>query len=106
MADEEFGDKNFGEFMENDDDHENNTPECPKINGMLLIVSTIREKMKFINMLYKESLMRYEKLKDDDSLKPELKKYIIDLMAQSTMAMDQLDFALLNDDEPEPEGPK
>lgn len=96
MADKDnYGDKDFENFM--DDGNGQEKEECPKINEMVLIVSTIREKMKFINAIYRESLNSYEKIKDDDSLKPDLKKFITDLMAQTMVAMNQLDYALIDD---------
>jgi hypothetical protein len=66
---------------------------------MVLIVSTIREKMKFIYSMYKESMNHYEKLNDNDPLKADLKKYVTDLMAQSTIAINQFDYALVRDDD-------
>lgn len=104
MADN-FGDAEFKSFM--DDDKNNNEPEsnehsCPRVNEMVLIVSTIREKMKFIDGLFKEALVRYEKMPIEDPLKEKLREYILDLMTQSTRAMEQLDYALIDDGDPGP----
>jgi len=97
MTDKNYGDKEFEDFMENDEGNDSSQGhECPKINEMVLIISTIREKMKFINSLFKESVGSYEKIKDGDPLKTDLKKYITDLMVQSVEAMNQLDYALID----------
>ena len=99
-------DKDFESFL-NGDENENAGPEnkCPRVNGMVFIVSSIREKMKFIHLSYRESLNAYEKLKDGDPLKELLKNHIAELMECSKRAIDQLDYALIEDGEDDDQAP-
>lgn len=102
---DKFGDDEFKNFMEDDrgsNDPESHGPECPRINEMSFIVSTLREKMRFIDGLFKESLIRYESMPAEDPLKEKLREYILDLMTQSTRTMEQLDYALIDDSDPGP----
>jgi hypothetical protein len=100
---EKLGDEDFKNFIDgNDGDDDDQIPDdfesgCPRVNEMTFIVSTIKEKMKFIDRLFKEALMRYEKITSDDLLKEKMRDYILTLMTCSIRTMEQLDYALIDD---------
>ena len=93
------GDKEFGEFINNGGEEETESShECPR---MFFIVSVIREKIKFINHLMKISTETYLKLTENDPLKEKFKVFLSELMENSNRSIDQLDFTLIEDDDPD-----
>lgn len=84
----EYGDDEFKEYLK---ESENSDP-------LILIINTLRCKIKAVSELYSKSLDAYLKMKDDDPLKKELVKYIMKLTEQASQTMDQFNYALLSDD--------
>lgn len=88
------GDSAFEDFIKDN--------SCPSVQGLLAIVSAIKEKMDFISENYQTSLSYYEILKSEDPLKEDLKKHIRKMMENSLNVVNQMDFALMafeDDDE-------
>lgn len=90
MAEDKFGDKEFGDFMKK---------EYNGQDPIIIIIEAIRCKMLAVSDIYKKSLDTYVTLPEGDPLKNDLRDHILRMMEHTQQTMDQFNYALISDDE-------
>lgn len=90
MADNFNEDKEFQDYLNNNDNSE---------DQLLTIVKTIYLKSNTIYEFYSKTVDTYLKLNEKDPLKTEFEIYLKDLMKQSLYTIAQFDYALIEEDD-------
>jgi len=94
----ENNDKEFDDFLNEGD---------KKTPISMIVIYTIREKIKYISEIYSKTLDSYIALKDEDKLKKTLSKYLEDLIKQAQQSITQLDYTIMGlEDSKEDQEPK
>ncbi len=89
MADEEFGDQKFRDFM--------NTEYNSKTDPLIIIIEALHCKISAIREIYSKTLDTYASLKDDDPMRKELIEDKKNLMDIFTRTMEQFDLAMIDE---------
>ena len=94
----EYGDERFKKFINNlGDQKRENNPEEP----FELILNALKYKINAISEFYTNTLTAYLRIREDDPLKEDFRKYLNLLIDSSMQAIDQFNYMLIDLDNTE-----